>query len=84
VNVVTEHVSGTGHAVVDGTVSGDEDSVGERHYAHWKHVSHIRNSDTDWSENVSNVLIQPMWILEGSCFQLFLHIISFYWCLLVL
>jgi len=54
VYVVTERASGTGHEILDDTMSGDEDSVGERHYAQWKHVSHIRNHDTDWSENISN------------------------------
>ena len=49
-----------------------------------KHVSYIRNSDTDWSENLSDVCIQPMWILECNCFQLFVPKISVYWCLLVL
>ena len=84
VYVVTEHAAGTGHEIIDDTMPGDEDSVGERHYAQWKHVSHIRNRDTDWSENKNNVPIHPMWILEGNCFQLFVHRMSFYWCLLVL
>jgi hypothetical protein len=80
VYMVTEHASGTGHEIIDDTMSGDEDNVGERHYAQWKCVSHIRNHDTDWSENISNVPIQPMWILEASCFQLFVHRILVYTC----
>jgi hypothetical protein len=84
VSVVTEHVPGTCNEIIDYTMSGDEDKVGERDCAQWKRVSHIRNSDTDQSENISDVPIQPMWILESSCFQLFDHGISIYWCLLVL
>jgi hypothetical protein len=84
VYVVTEHASGTGHEIIDDTLSGDKHSVGKRNYAQWKQVSHIRNRDTDLSENISNVPIQPMWILEGSCFYLFVHKISVCWCVLVL
>jgi len=47
VYVVTERASGTGHEIIDDTMPGDEDSVGERHYAQWKHVSHLRNCVTD-------------------------------------
>lgn len=65
-------------------LSGDKHSVGERNCAQWKQISRIRNRDTDLSENISNVPIQPMWILEGSCFHLFVHKISVCWCVLVL
>jgi len=84
VYVVTEHACGTGHEVIDDTLSGDKHSVGERLYAQWKHVSHIRNRDNDWSKDISNVPIQPMWILERSCFHHFVHKISICWCILVL
>jgi desulfoferrodoxin (superoxide reductase-like protein) len=54
-------------------VSGDEDGVGERDYAQRKHVPHIRNSDSVGNANISDVSIQPMWILEAICIQLFSH-----------
>lgn len=63
VSMVTEHAAGTCNEIIDYTMSGDEDRVGERDCAQWKHVSHIRNSDTDQNENISDMPIQSICIL---------------------